>query len=566
MAEERNDHKVLIIHGAIDQWKIYREYLQHDPHGGYCITEATWDGQDIERRPRQSFDAILLDLPLPHGDGLQLLNALKDKQSDTAIIVLTDADNEHLAIQAIEHGAHDYLLKDQLSQEVFQRTVRSRIKHQQLQNQLLINQKRQDLITQLTLNIQQSLLLDETLSITVRGVRQLLGCDRVLAYQFSPDMGGTIIAESVQPGYYSALGETVRDSYFQDQGAQDYCQGRIQCVDDIYGADLDPCHIKLLEQFEVRAILVTPILLQDRHEHTPSLWGLLVAHQCTGARSWMPDETKLLEVLSLHIAIAIQQAQLLEKTQAALAKAKALSAFKSKILTTISHEYNTPLTVIKAAAETLRVHSNSLSTHHRDRYLSMIEYKVECLSMLVKDMLLANQAELDQLQIKPMEINLEHLFSKLVDEHQDLETDKHHISLTSLGNIENFVGDRGLLQQVFENLLSNAIKYSLGEGDINLVIVGEANQITCHINDEGMGIPEADIPYLFQVFRRGSNVGEIPGTGLGLNIVKAAVELHGGNIVVKSKQGKGTRIKVELPKRSKEDFMDNYPFTSAVII
>ncbi|MEA5466231.1 sensor histidine kinase [Leptothoe sp. PORK10 BA2] len=565
MAEEKIAHTVLIIHGSEAERKIYRHYLQQDPHCRYHITAADCATQNIERRPWESFDAILLDLPLSQADGLQELNVLKEQQSETAIIVLTDVSREHLAIQAIEHGAHDYLIKDQLSQEVFQRTVRSRIKHQQLQNQLQTNQKRQDLITQLTLNIQQSLLLDETLNTTVKGVRQLLGCDRVLAYRFSPDMSGTIIAESVQPDYRSTLGQTVRDSYFQDQGAQEYCQGRIQWVDDIYRANLDRCHIKLLEQFEVRAILATPILLQEGSTNTPRLWGLLVAHQCSRARVWIPDETKLLETLSLHIAIAIQQAQLLEKTQTALEKAKALSAFKSKILTTISHEYNTPLTAIKAAAETLRVHANSLSSHHRDRYLAIIEYKAKYLSVLVKDMLLANQADLDQLQLQPMEINLENLFSKLIDEHRGLATNQHHISLTSLGNIENFVGDLGLLQQVFENLLSNAIKYSPGGGDIQLVIVGEANQITCHVNDEGMGILEADLPHLFEVFRRGSNVGEIPGTGLGLNIVKAAVELHGGNIVVKSKQGKGTRIRVELPKTPKEDVTNNYSLTSAVI-
>lgn len=554
MAEEKTDHNVLIIHSSTAEHKISLQDLQHDPHCHYSIIEADFAAQGIERCQQEWFDAILLDLQGADTDGLKILDRLKIQRPETVIIVLASQRNEQLAIRSIENGAHDYLIIDQLSPKLIQRTICSSIKHLQLQNQLQANQKRQELITALTLNIRQSLVLDETLKTTVEGVRQLLGCDRVLAYQFSPDMSGTIIAESVQAGYQTSLGQTVRDSYFQDQGAQEYCKGRIQWVNDIYTANLDPCHIKLLEQFNVRAILVTPILLQDGHKTPPRLWGLLVAHQCVGPRTWISDETKLLEMLSLHIAIAIQQAQLLEQTQIALEKAKALSAFKSKILTTISHEYNTPLTAIKAAAETLRVHSNSLTSSHRDRYLSIIEYKAKYLSVLVKDMLLANQADLDQLQLKPMDINLERLFSKLIDEHQDIETDNNHISLTSLGNIDNFVGDLGLLQQVFENLLSNAIKYSLEGGDIQLVIVGEATQITCHINDEGMGIPEADIPYLFQVFRRGSNVGEIPGTGLGLNIVKAAVELHGGSIVVKSKQGKGTRIKVELPKRPKENY------------
>ena len=113
------------------------------------------------------------------------------------------------------------------------------------------------------------------------------------------------------------------------------------------------------------------------------------------------------------------------------------------------------------------------------------------------------------------------------------------------------MGDRGLLRQVFGNLLSNAIKYSPEGGKVWVQLIGETSQVICHVKDEGIGIPAEDQQRLFQPFSRASNVDSIAGTGLGLHIVKVAVELHGGTINVESQHGKGTRFIVRLPKEPK---------------
>ena len=102
--------------------------------------------------------------------------------------------------------------------------------------------------------------------------------------------------------------------------------------------------------------------------------------------------------------------------------------------------------------------------------------------------------------------------------------------------------DERLLRHIFTNLLTNAVKYSDAGSAVQFEIVAANADIVCTICDHGIGIPEADREWLFNAFHRGCNVGDRPGTGLGLVIVKRCVDLHGGKIKVESKLGEGTSV------------------------
>ncbi len=539
---------LLIVDDSKADRVIYQRYLGRDPQQHYDVSEASCAEQGLLLCERQEFDVILLDFQLPDRSGLEVLKVLQAQYPHTAVIMLTGHGDEQVAVQAMKGGAQDYLVKDALNPEVLQRTVRNVVHQAQLRQQLRKNQDRQRLLARIAFRIRQSLELDQTLQTAVTEVRQLLGCDRVLAYQFAPDMSGLIIAESVGAGWTSALGVIVRDTYFQNQGVEDYRHGRRQIVADIKTAGLDPCHVALLDRFEVRASLITPILIWSEASETHQLWGLIVAHQCSTSRTWQGDEVDLLDELSIHVAIAIQQAELLAQTQIALEKEKALNTFKSQIIATVSHEYNAPLTAIQVAAETLKVHRQALVPQTRDRLLDIIEQKSKHMSALVSDMLMVNQAELNRLKLQPVPLDLGQFLTQLIEDQQLVNPHKHDISLTTRGEMGNFMGDRGLLRQVFGNLLSNAVKYSPAGGAVKIQLIGTESQLICHVKDEGIGIPSADQHRLFQSFSRGSNVGAIPGTGLGLHIAKTAVELHGGVVGVESQISKGTRFTVQLPK------------------
>ncbi|MEL6553008.1 MAG: ATP-binding protein [Cyanobacteria bacterium J06621_11] len=539
---------ILIIDDSEADRTTYRRYLRQDLQQTYALSEADCAQAGLNLCRHQSFDVILLDFQLPDMSGLEVLNLIRSYYPATAVIMLTGYGDEQIAVKALKGGAQDYLTKGQLNKDTLQRIVRTVLAQRQLRQRLEKTEQQQQLITQMAFQIRHSLELSKTLESVVNAVRRLLQCDRVLAYQFAPDMSGQIIAESVGDGWPVTLGQTVEDTYFQKQGAEDYCQGRKQIVSNIYHAGLDSCHIKLLERFKVKAILVTPILMMGEHQVIDRLWGLIVAHQCATAREWQPDEIRMLETLSVHCAIAIQHAELLTVTQTALEKEKSLNDFKSQIIATVSHEYNSPLTAIQGAAALLRTHEQSLDNATRENLLNIILDKSKHMSALVKDMLSIHRSDLDGMNVKLTAINLEKFVTKLVAEQQFIAK-QHHLRLKTRGNFENFSGDIGLIQQIFSNLLSNAVKYSSDGSEVQIYLIGGEQQIICTIKDQGIGISEKDQAHLFQAFHRGSNVGSIAGTGLGLKIVKTAVDLHNGTIDIHSKKGQGTHVKVCFPKQ-----------------
>ncbi|WP_254568728.1 PAS domain S-box protein [Oscillatoria sp. HE19RPO] len=210
------------------------------------------------------------------------------------------------------------LLQNRTSE--LEKQVRSRTAEQeQLIASLEASSQRDRLLSQVSLQIRKSLNLDEILATTVEEVRQVLGCHRVLVYQFAPTKEGKVVAESVESGYPAILGIQVRDTCFQEMHGIDYLNGRKQATADIRQAGLSFCHQQLLEDFQVRGNLVVPIAIEGDPAH-PHLWGLLIAHHCNEPRPWQASEIDLLDKISVHIAIAIHQAQLYRDTQIELAE------------------------------------------------------------------------------------------------------------------------------------------------------------------------------------------------------------------------------------------------------
>lgn len=176
---------------------------------------------------------------------------------------------------------------------------------------------KEQLLAGMNQRIRQSLHLNEVLNTAVEEVRQFLVCDRVIIYRFNPDWSGIIAVESVAPEWTPSLGTYIEDSCFKQDKAYYYQQGNIRAIADIYNAGLTECHIQLLEQFQVRANLVVPILQGE------NLWGLLIAYQCSGTRQWQESSVELLRQLSVQLGIAIQQAALFEQLAAELSERKA---------------------------------------------------------------------------------------------------------------------------------------------------------------------------------------------------------------------------------------------------
>ncbi|NEQ37299.1 MAG: PAS domain S-box protein [Okeania sp. SIO3I5] len=186
-------------------------------------------------------------------------------------------------------------------------------------------EQKKSLLEVLALQICQCQNLEKIFNTTVTEVRGLLNNERVIIYQLNSDGSGKVVAESVVDAQWSILGRTFVDQYFQENLAAYYQQGRIQIFTDIDTAELTPCYAKLLENFQVKANLVVPILLENNqlletgkktNYFSPYLWGLLIAQNCSSPRNWDSADIELLQQLSTNLALAIQQDFLLKKIAA----------------------------------------------------------------------------------------------------------------------------------------------------------------------------------------------------------------------------------------------------------
>ncbi|BAY26951.1 two-component hybrid sensor and regulator [Calothrix sp. NIES-2100] len=314
---------LLIDDSTIDRMAL-RRFLKQDNRYTYRILEFQRATEAMQWCQQEIPDVILVDFSMPDGNGLEFVRQLREQQKNThsAVIVLTGQGDERIAVQAMKSGAQDYLVKDKVTPEVLQGAIYHAVERMHLNRQLEQSREQQQLINAIALRIHQSLNLAEILRVTATEVREFLVTDRVIVYQFKPDMSGNVVAESVLPGWTVALGQQIQDTCFQQQqAAAEYQQGKKRAIDDIYLAGLKDCHLQMLEQFEVKANLVVPILLADQ------LWGLLIAHQCSASRNWQAVELELLEQLAVQIAIAIQQASAYEQLQAELLERQRTEAY-----------------------------------------------------------------------------------------------------------------------------------------------------------------------------------------------------------------------------------------------
>ncbi len=319
------EYTILIVDDSIEDRATYCRYLSSKLMVSYQIIETKSGESGLEQMSSIQPDLILLDYLLPDCNGLEFIQKLKQIAKLPPIIMLTEEGNVGVAVKAMKNGVEDYLIKGQLTPEILAASVRNALQQNDLQDLSTKSFQQQQLIAETALQIRKSLDLSEILDIAVREVQLLLNCDRVIIYQFDPDMIGKVVAESIQPGWTKSLGKVIFDNYFRDDGAVRYKQGKSLVVNNIHEWGISPCLIELLEKFQIKAQIISPLLLASSPEEKDSrLWGLLIAHQCNDYRSWEIDEVELLDKLAVQLAIPLQQAELVSSLQRELDTRKRL--------------------------------------------------------------------------------------------------------------------------------------------------------------------------------------------------------------------------------------------------
>jgi len=231
----------------------------------------------------------------------------------------------------------------------------------------------------------------------------------------------------------------------------------------------------------------------------------------------------------------------------ALAREKELSALKSSFVSMVSHEFRTPLGIILSSAEILQDYFEELPREDRQSQLESIRRNTKRMAELMEEVLVLSRFDAGRMDCKPAPLDLSGFFRRIVDELLSATNRACPIELSLASDLGEGNADERLLRHILSNLITNAVKYSTAGTPVGLMASRSGRELILQIKDEGIGIPEEDRQWLFNAFHRGRNVGDRPGSGLGLVIVNKSTQLHGGRIRVDSKVNEGTTITVSLP-------------------
>lgn len=210
------------------------------------------------------------------------------------------------------------------------------------------------------------------------------------------------------------------------------------------------------------------------------------------------------------------------------------------VIATLSHDIKTPIASIRAYAEGLSANLDS-SYEKRERYLSVILKKCDEVSRLTNDLFLHSISDLDKLKIIPEKIEIGAFTAGVMSE---ISAEREDVLFRRLEDTVFVNADENRLKQLYENIINNARKYA--KTNIEVYFTREEGKIVLHFRDYGSGIPDENMPFIFDKFYRGNNCGDEPGSGLGLYIVKYIAEKNGGSVALQN-HTPGLEVKVALP-------------------
>ena len=234
----------------------------------------------------------------------------------------------------------------------------------------------------------------------------------------------------------------------------------------------------------------------------------------------------------------------------ALLKEKDLNELRTNLVSTISHEFRTPMTTIRTSAELIEMYmeGQTFETAKRiNKQLGTITGEIDRITELMNAVLTISKDDAGKTNFYPIIFDLKKLCIDVIETSFDNQKDGRKVQTLYKGLDFNVFADRNLMEYSLFNLLNNAFKYSENSGDIILQITSNLSEIILEIIDFGIGIPKEDQHKLFNTFFRASNTNGIQGTGLGLYIVKTFTEKNYGKISLESQLNKGTKVTLMFP-------------------
>ncbi len=458
-------------------------------------------------------------------------------------------------------------------------TILDITEYKQTEEKLRLNAERNRLLNEIALRIRRSLDLDEILNTTAKEVRQLLQADRVLICRFDATGHGEVVAESVLPGWTSALGWTSDPVVYAEIQAM-FANSHICVVNDTSQNEYTPFIRHYHDRYQIKAGIGVAIILNPNSRetglpdssgssHEPAqLFGLIVAHQCARPRQWQPLEIELFEQLATQVTIAIQQGQLYQRVQhlnsnleeqvidrtvqlqVNLAKLEEMNQLQDVFLHAIAHDLRTTIMGTLMILNNLQQQSGEdivISRQLLHRMVQSGEIQLCKLNSLLE--VYVNKTE--GVKLKPVPLQINQLLQTVVNNLDCLfQQNQAKVDYSHLNDLPFVMADSAQLERVLRHLLVNAIKHNPPGVHINIHAEIHPEGICCIIEDDGKGIPKDQTEQLFELKIRGGAERQRTGISVGLCLCHQIVVAHGGSIGVESSPGQGSRFWFTLPSQS----------------
>lgn len=234
----------------------------------------------------------------------------------------------------------------------------------------------------------------------------------------------------------------------------------------------------------------------------------------------------------------------------ALNKERQLNELRTNLVSTISHEFRTPMSTIRASADLIQMYLKDQIIENfplLQNRIDIIKGEIDRIIDLMNSVLVISKNDLGKTNFAPVNLDLKQICLKVIGLDDFDHKEGRKIKMVSKGDAFPVFADKKLMEYILINLLANGFKYSKGCGDVILNLFTTQDVVVVEVIDFGIGIPEEDQEKLFNTFYRASNTNGISGTGLGLYIVKTFTEMNSGSIELESKLGEGTKVTLQFP-------------------
>ena len=231
--------------------------------------------------------------------------------------------------------------------------------------------------------------------------------------------------------------------------------------------------------------------------------------------------------------------------KAELAQSREMNDLKTRFMNMISHEFRTPLTVIRTSAEILQRYHEKIDADRRNNHLTKITGQVHNLQTVLEDVEQALSIHINPPHPYPEIFIPEEIVAQIVRAYQ--EEYGNRIQYIVEGEPRHIHADQTMLQKMITHLIDNALAYSPEDSPVEVRQMYNRSVFRLTVRDQGIGISQDDQKHIFEPFFRGDNADTVPGTGLGLSLVRHIVDAHAGHLQLSSQPNQGTVIQVYLP-------------------